>query len=123
VDHRIDGAELSHLLGDVACLLEIREVTDDRRRAAGDQVPHRVQAIVVAGVDDHVMAAVQHRFRGQSTKTTRGTGDEDERHGQARFLVKNSSSLSNGMRSVLSYRSTWPAFGTTWSSFGSAASS
>ena len=42
---------------------------------------------------------------------------------QVRFLVKNSSSLSNGIRSVLSYRSTWPAPGTTWSSFGSAASS
>jgi hypothetical protein len=28
--HRIDWAELIHLRGDVARLLEIREVTDDR---------------------------------------------------------------------------------------------
>lgn len=32
--------------------------------------------------------------------------------GQARFLVKNSSSLSKGMRSLRSYRSTWSAPGT-----------
>jgi hypothetical protein len=30
VDHRIDWAELIHLRGDVARLLEIREITDDR---------------------------------------------------------------------------------------------
>lgn len=42
--------------------------------------------------------------------------------GQVRFLVKNSSSLSNGMRSLRSYRSTWSASGTITSSTLSGAS-
>jgi hypothetical protein len=37
VDYRIDCAELIYVRGDVACLLEVGEVADDRRRPAGDQ--------------------------------------------------------------------------------------
>jgi hypothetical protein len=42
VDHRVDRAELVHLPGDVACLAEVGQVTDDRGRPASDQISHRV---------------------------------------------------------------------------------
>ena len=78
MDYRIDWAELIYLRGDVACLLEVGEVADDRRRPAGDQ-SCSVSRRSLSRVDDHVMATVQHRFRGQSIDASRGTGDEDAR--------------------------------------------
>jgi integrase/recombinase XerC len=65
-------------------------------------VPVVVRASGSLLVDDGVMAAVQHLLRCESPETRRGTGNEDDRHAQARFLVKNSSRMSNGMRWVLS---------------------
>jgi hypothetical protein len=77
VDHRVHPAEVVHLRGELAGLLDVGQVPDDGRRAPVEQGTHGREPVVVADVDDDLVALLEQRLRCRAAETVRGAGDED----------------------------------------------
>jgi hypothetical protein len=80
VDHRVHRPDAVHLVGDVACLVEVGQVSDDGLGAAVQQVAHGREAIRAASVDDDFVAVLDQRLRGRPSEAVGGAGDEDACH-------------------------------------------
>jgi hypothetical protein len=59
------------------CLLEVREVPDDRCGPPVQEVAHGRKAIRVARVHDDPVPVIDQGLRGRSSETVCGAGDED----------------------------------------------
>ena len=80
VDDGVRGAAPVHLVGEVAGLRHVREVTNDAHRAAVNQALHRAQTPFAACVHDDLVAGVQQGLRRGQPEAVGGAGDKNAGH-------------------------------------------
>ena len=79
MDDRVHPAERVHLVGDASRLLIDGQIADHDRSALVPKVTHGCEPLLVADVDDHVVALLEERPGGVPSQTVGGAGDEDAR--------------------------------------------
>ncbi|WP_218974457.1 hypothetical protein [Streptomyces sp. NP160] len=77
MDDRVHQGDALDLVGQVADLLEVGQVTDDDAGATCGEVLQRPRAVVVAGVHDDVVAVLEQRSGRGSPQSMGRAGGQD----------------------------------------------